>query len=253
MIMSNTDNVWGDLPEEKEALAKTSGEKRDLVSFSPVQGDNKLRIVGSYKFFKEHWVGKVKRTPVCPGKGCPICEHPDKQVFFDKARALRDAGKEEEAKALFRKVYATYDPRPCYAVNVIDRADGQIKIWKFSRTVKEMIAAIAKNYGDPNNYDVTVNRKGKGTETKYTVIADRENSALTDEEKQLKVFNLAMIYKAASIDKISAYLRGELPKRAESGNETPKHQAPEPETPIADLGDLNLGNDLDDLDNLDTL
>jgi hypothetical protein len=188
---------------------------------------------------------------VCPGKGCPICEHPDKQVFFDKARALRDAGKEEEAKALFRKVYSTYDSRPCYAVNVIDRTDGQIKIWKFSRTVKEMIAAVASEYGDPNNYDITLNRKGVKTDTEYTVIADRENTPLTDEEKQLKVFNLAMIYKATSIDKVNAYLRGELPKRVESGNETPKPQVPE--TLIADLGDLNLGSDLDDLDNLDTL
>jgi len=250
--MTKEPNVWADTPEEVEALASNGGAG-NVVNLKLVEGDNTVRVVGRYFFFKEHWINKVQRTVVCPGKDCPICSHPDRQKFLDKAKALRQAGNEEQAKALFRKTFETYDPRPQYAINVIDRKDGKVKVWKFSRTIKEHVMNIAGKYGDVNNYDLIITRTGKGRDTEYSVIPDRENKPLTEEEKQLKLFNLGVLFKVSSMDKINAYMRGELPKKATKSTEA---DAPTidvdltvaPQAPTTEIGDLDV--DLEGLGDL---
>ena len=148
-------NPWVDSPEEAEALSGKEGSGgTQIINLKLPEGDTRVRIRGHYKFYNEHWFNKVKRTAVCPGKDCPVCNHPERQKYLDQANALRKAGKEEEAKDLFRKTFATYDPRVRYAVNVLDRHDGKIKIWRFSRTIKEGIMKFAEINGDPNGYDI---------------------------------------------------------------------------------------------------
>lgn len=239
--MTQPINPWADSPEEIEATAKTGTGVVDIKHLSLKDGDSTVRVLGNYKFYHEHWFNKVKRTVVCPGaKECPVCSHPDKEKYLGNARALRNAGKEKEAKELFKTVFRTYDPRPAYAINVIDRADGTVKIWKFSRNIKLMIEDIAKKYGDPSQYDLIITRKGKGLETKYTVFPDRENKPLTEAEKNLKVFALGTIFKATPLDKINAYLRGEVPAKRQqptsSDASVPADVDPSPTVAQADLG-----------------
>ena len=241
-------NPWADTPEEQEVVSSnTSGEKRDIVHFKPKQGTNTIRIIGTYKVFREYWLPNVSRTVIAgPLKDCPIYNHPKKAELFDKASKLRESGKEQEAKDLFRKAYSLYEPRARYAVNILDREDGQIKIWKFSRTVKESIAAIADKYGDPNEYDLILSRKGTGTNTEYTIIPERDSTPLTDEERALKTFNLTAICKPTPLYKVKAYLAGNANPQSESKS-SESNDTQSDENTDAGLSEEEL-NELENLD-----
>ena len=236
--MTNTNNPWADSPEESDAVTKAgTGGKQEIVRLKVPEGDTRVRIRGHYFHFYEHWFNKLKRTANCPGKDCPVCHHPDKQKYLDQARALREAGKEEEAKELFRKTFSTYDPRLKYAVNVIDRTDGKLKIWQFSRTIKEDIMKFAEINGDPNGYDIVITRKGlKRDDTEYRVTPTMAVVPLTSEEQAMKLFTLATIFKVSSVEKINSYLAGRIP---------PPRVAPQNrEGTVADAGSAGRSNDL---------
>lgn len=71
---------------------------------------------------------------------------------------------------------------------ILDRRDGKIKPFFMSKTIAEYIGALQDNpdytFDDfPMPYDITINAKGAGTkEVVYTVLAARNNTALTTEE-----------------------------------------------------------------------
>jgi hypothetical protein len=180
-----------------------------------------------------------------PLKDCPIYNHPNKQKMCDEAKALRDVGKEEEAKALYRKAFEAYNPRIRYVVNIIDRKDGTVKLWKFSRTLKEKIMNIADQCGDPNNYDLILIRKGTGKDTEYDVIQSNQSTPLTEQERQLKTFNLAQIFKPTSLEKVKSYLDGKIPEKA--------IRPAEVEDSTLDNQPGNLGLTVDELSELENL
>jgi hypothetical protein len=251
--MTNQVNPWADSPEEANAVTKTgTGGKSEIVRLKVPEGDTRVRIRGHYHHFYEHWFNKIKRTANCPGKDCPVCHHPDKQKYLDQARALREAGKEEDAKELFRKTFSTYDPRLKYAVNVIDRTDGKIKIWQFSRTLKEDIMKFAEINGDPNGYDIVISRKGlKRDDTEYRITPTMKVEPLTKEESELKLFSLPTIFKATPVEKINEFLAGRIPVK----RDTPVKNEP---VGAGSVGDLPLtatppnpgGFELPDLDDI---
>jgi hypothetical protein len=246
-------NPWSDTPEELEATAKSDNTQK-VVNLKFQEGKNVVRIVGSYVHYDEHWFNKIKRTAICPGKGCPVCSHPDREKFLARAKALRESGKEVEAKDLFRKTFQTYDPKLKYAVNVIDRKDGQVKIWRFSRTMKEKIMNIAGEYGDPTGYDLAVTRTGKDLDTEYTVMPARNSEALTAEEKQLKVFPLKTILRPTSVERIQSYLKGIVPqKRVEPASEELGNSAPVLPTDIGKTPDYLEEPDLSTLGDEDII
>ena len=242
-------NPWADTPEEQEVAQKNEGGNADFLQLQ--QGKNKVRIVGTYKMFLQYWIPRVQRTVVAgPLKDCPLYNHPEKARLFELGRKLKDEGKKEEAKEAFRKGYSLYEPRPYYAVNVIDRADGKMKVLKFSRTLKEAVMDIASVHGDPTNYDLTIVRRGKDRETKYTVVADSHTSDLTEEEKKLRVHNLNVLYKPTSLEKVQGYLQGRLP----AGKSTPDAKSqPEPERApvVADDLDTPTPEELEALNDLE--
>lgn len=256
--MTNTTNPWSDSPEELDAVTKGGTEGRqEIVRLKVPEGDTRVRIRGHYYHFYEHWFNKIKRTANCPGKDCPVCHHPDKQKYLDQARALREAGKEEEAKDLFRKTFSTYDPRLKYAINVIDRTDGKVKIWQFSRTIKEDIMKFAQLNGDPNGYDIVITRKGlTRDDTEYRVSPVIASVApLTKEEQALKLFALASIFKATPVDKINSYLAGRVPPpRAATPSagqaSTPFQQDKDTQVPTTPMPPTPGSFDLPDLDDI---
>ena len=251
-------NAWADSPEEADAVTKTGTTgKSEIVRLKVPEGDTRVRIRGHYFHFYEHWFNKIKRTANCPGKDCPVCHHPDKQKYLDQARALREAGKEEEAKDLFRKTFTTYDPRLKYAVNVLDRTDGTIKIWQFSRTLKEDIMKFAQINGDPNGYDIVISRKGlKRDDTEYRITPTMAAVPLTPAEQALKLFSLPTIFKASTVEKINSYLAGRIPEK----KIVPAAYNPNPNIPMGagGTGDLTTtpmppiagGFDLPELDDI---
>ena len=253
--MTDTPNPWSDSPEELNATTKAGPAGRtEIVRLKVPEGDTRVRIRGHYFHFYEHWFNKIKRTANCPGKDCPVCNHPDKQKYLDQARLLREAGKEEEAKELFRKTFATYQPRLKYAINVLDRADGKIKIWTFSRTIKEDIMKFAQLNGDPNNYDVVISRKGlKRDDTEYRVSPLMNSQPLMQAELELKLYALATIFKVSTAEKINSYLAGKIPeKKGYSGPSSPaaNRTVPSGDLPTTPMPPNPQGFELPDLDDI---
>lgn len=74
-----------------------------------------------------------------------------------------------------------------YAYIVISRVDGKVYVMEIAASVMRQIYTYATNkeYGDPQNYDITVKKEGDGLQTKYTVIPSPKQSPITDEEKKL--------------------------------------------------------------------
>ena len=165
-----------------------------------------LRIISDALLFRFHWINAVNRSINCDGVNCPVCQE----------------GNKGQLK---------------YVCNVIDRADGKVKIWELGRRVKVAIQNIAEDYGSPEGYDLHVRRTGmKADNTVYTVTPAKDASPLTPEEQALPQYDLAKLYAITPAEKVAAYLRGEIPPKADADvgaprqgkTETPvKQQAPE--------------------------
>lgn len=73
-----------------------------------------------------------------------------------------------------------------YAMWVIDRADNNFKVAEFGFSITSQIQELSasEQYGftDLPKYDMTLNRKGEGLETEYTLIPDRMDKPLTAAE-----------------------------------------------------------------------
>lgn len=112
----------------------------------------------------------------CPGVGCPAC------AAFEVHRKSRDAIQRDMAYEVFR-------PRLRAYINIIDRAAEEKgpQVWNAGKTVVEQILKIRKmnkkiDLTNPEKgFDLIIDRVGTGkNDTKYTIQADRENSALGD-------------------------------------------------------------------------
>jgi hypothetical protein len=175
---------WGD-NEQEQKIFDGAGQS-DIVRLSMKEAKYTIRVLGTYKLFRTHWVNAVNRSVNCDGLNCPICQ----------------AGERGQLK---------------YVVNIIDKADGKVKLWEFGRRVKVAIQNIADNYGDPIGYDLIVIRKGMGADdTVYTVLPARDPKPLTTEETALPKYDLDKLYANTPAEKVAAYLKGEIPARVDN-------------------------------------
>jgi hypothetical protein len=134
-----------------------SGEGTPFLKLQP--GPNQTRIVGLPYETEIHWEAATdgsKKRVVCPGVGCPVCK-------------------------------AGHVPQKKFQVLVIDRADKKLKILEGGVSIFKQIKELAMDpdYGDPSKYDVKIKKEGQGRETKYTILASPNKSALTQEETTL--------------------------------------------------------------------
>ena len=106
-------------------------------------------------------------------------------------------------------------PQFSYVCNVIDRADGQIKLFDLRSTIYSQIVDYASNpeYGNPadpeSGYDLTVKKEKTGPlpqNVKYTTIPARASVALTKDELKLELFDLSRIYKRQTYDEQKEWL-----------------------------------------------
>lgn len=106
-------------------------------------------------------------------------------------------------------------PKETYAVNVLDRADGQIKILEGPRSIFEVFAnyhkMTEKNPGGPNGADFSVQVTGqKGKDYYRTDMVKRTPFAAKEAEllKNEGLYKLERIFKATPPDKIESVLYG---------------------------------------------
>jgi hypothetical protein len=169
-------------------------KKIDFIQFP--EGATILRIVDNEPVGKwKHWIPQIKRSIICPGKGCPICN------IIKNAKANGET--------------PPYSSQKKYHIHVIDRKDGQLKILENSKTFFGDLLTIRKEmmetYGELTNYDIKVIRSGKGKNTKWTILPSIK-TPLTEEE--LKIIEENRIdfneyFKAFTPEQIIRILNGE--------------------------------------------
>lgn len=127
--------------------------------FKLKNGKNKVRIGSKPYVANIHWEdsfdGKKKKV-ICPGIGCPLCNANRK-----------------------------YDPR--YYIKIINRDDGQAMILECGPMILNQIKKYASDsdYGNPMNYDISINKTGEGRNSQYSVMASPNKSPITVEGKAL--------------------------------------------------------------------
>jgi len=185
---------WKDSEMEQEIFNGSGG---DIVRLSMKEGKYTVRVLGAPKLFRTHWIDSVNRSINCDGINCPLCQSGTRG-------SLR------------------------YVVNIIDKADGKVKIWEFGRRVKVAIQNVAEDYGDPTGYDLIVRRTGMDADnTVYTVTPAREAVVLTEAEKSLPKYDLEKLYGITAPEKVQSYLSGVIPQRKKETN-APQSQVQQP-------------------------
>lgn len=132
------------------------------------------------------------------------------------------------------------EPRERYAINILDRADGKIKVMEGPVTVFKSFRTYFENTnnspGGPDGADFIINVKGSGLKTRYDVNADKR-TPFTDAEKEYirneGLYKLDRIFKATPEDEIEDVL---------FGSSTKDEEKPEPQ-PVA-ASNEESGDDL---------
>jgi hypothetical protein len=198
-------------------------------------GDNTVRLVGNHVKFRRHWQPFTERV-----------------ISHDSYRDEDPAWQ------------AGFYPRETFAIHIIDRADGELKILEKGRSLFKQFAQY-KNVNDINpagkdGTDWVIKVEGSGLQTKYSATAKAKAAPFTEEEIAMIKENkapLKVMYKRTELDKIKELWEA-LPDEAKiapkkdddkfnSKSETPKPEAIKedmPESP-ADTGDDDLFGDED--------
>jgi len=179
------------------------GARREIERLNINVGDTKVRLIGDVLPRYVYWVVTTE------GKKMPVeCLRfsRDSETFND---SLKDPMKEVP-----EDIYAE-KPQFAYVCNVIDRADNKVKIFDLRSTIYKQIVDYATNpdYGNPadaqTGYDITIKKEKTGPlpqNVKYSVIPARSNSALSDADKKLELFELDKIYKRQNYEEQKTWL-----------------------------------------------
>jgi hypothetical protein len=127
--------------------------------FKPKDGANKIRIVSEIMDYGSHFIKEEKKSHICLGaEDCRYCKAGEK-------------------------------PKLRYLTWIIDRADGQTKLYEFGHSVFKQLVGLAKTddymFETIPPYDITINKKGTDLNTEYTVVAARNNTDITAEEQTI--------------------------------------------------------------------
>lgn len=161
-----------------------------------------IRILDRKPTFKYvHFESLPNKTVICSPDGCFFCNRGDK-------RTVR------------------------HYVNIIDRADGKIKVFPFSNALLEPMREkiVEKQAGDPDRYDMVISKQGEKKETRYSVEILNPTPL---ELNGATLYNLEELLKPMGTEEIVAIIKG--------GSVKPKAQS------AADLGltspAVSLGED----------
>ena len=143
------------------------------------------------------------------------------------------------------------EPRERYAVNVLDRADGKIKIMEGPVTVfkvfRTYLEGTGNSPGGPQGADFTIKVVGSGLKTRYENSLDKR-TPFTDEEKSYikgeGLYKLDRIFKSTPAEEIEEKLFGEFKNAGDTTNTTV--QSPAKVEVVIDTG-AEVGTSGDDL------
>jgi hypothetical protein len=184
---------------------QTSGnqQRREIQRLTMGIGDTKVRLIGDVMPRYCYWVVTKE------GKKMPV-----ECLQFSRETESFDNSAPDPFKELDEAIYSD-KPQFSYVCNVIDRSDGQIKLFDLRATIYSQIVDYATNpdYGNPadaaNGYDITIKKEKTGPlpqNVKYSIIPARNNAPLTDAEKELELFELNKIYKRQTYDEQKEWL-----------------------------------------------
>ncbi len=152
-----------------------------------IEGANRIRIVSLPELTVKHWMNNT--SIMCPGiqGNCEYCK--------------RAMGSPPD-------VHAKLKARAQYCFMIIDRADGNIKIAQFPKTIYNEIKDLRK---DPDYqwdteimpYDITINKKKTGPldmNVKYSILPGKATPLTEDEIKRISAHQTIKQY-AESLSK----------------------------------------------------
>jgi hypothetical protein len=180
-----------------------SSQRKEIERLTLPIGDTKIRLIGDVMPRYCYWVVTTE------GKKMPV-----ECLSFVRETEAFDNNSQDPFKEIDSDIYSD-KPQFSYVCNVIDRTDGKIKLFDLRSTIYSQIVDYASNpeYGNPadgeKGYDLTVKKEKTGPlpqNVKYTVVPARSNSALTEEEKGMELFELDRIYKRQTYDEQKEWL-----------------------------------------------
>lgn len=188
----------------KGKQASNNGEKRrEIQRLVLGNGDTRIRLVGDVMPRYCYWVVTKE------GKKMPL-----ECLQFDKKTETFNNSRPDPFKEIDPDIYSE-KPSFAYVCNVIDRKDGQVKLFDLRSTIYAQIVEYARNedYGSPadpeTGYDLTIKKEKTGPlpqNVKYTIIPARSSKALTDEEKSIELYDLEKIFKTQTYDEQKEWL-----------------------------------------------
>ena len=180
-----------------------SSQRKEIERLSLSIGDTKVRLIGDVMPRYCYWVVTTE------GKKMPV-----ECLSFSRETESFDNNAQDPFKEIDTAIYSD-KPQFSYVCNVIDRTDGKIKLFDLRATIYSQIVDYASNpeYGNPadaaKGYDLTVKKEKTGPlpqNVKYTVVPARSNTALTEDEQKLELFELDRIYKRQTYDEQKEWL-----------------------------------------------
>lgn len=200
MTDNNTTSAGRDWSQVKKP--QSGGDRTEIVRIKLDKDTTKVRVIGNVLPRYVRWVTTNE------GK-----KHPLECLSFD-----RNTEEFTNARDPFKEISEDiYNEKPqfSYVVNVIDRADGKLKLMDLKTTVFKQIVDYARDpdYGSPshpeNGYDITIKREKTGPlpqNVKYSVMPGRNSTPLTDNERSMEPFNLDSIFKRSSYEEQKEWL-----------------------------------------------
>ena len=178
-------------------------QRREIERLTMSIGDTKVRLVGDVMPRYCYWVVTTE------GKKMPV-----ECLQFSRETESFDNSAQDPFKEIDESIFSD-KPQFSYVCNVIDRADGKIKLFDLRSTIYSQIVDYATNpdYGNPASddagYDVTIKKEKTGPlpqNVKYSCLPARNNSPLSEEEKALELFDLTKIYKRQTYEEQKEWL-----------------------------------------------
>ena len=175
----------------KDIEKSNSGEKGDKTSYTKFEeGSTLIRILGEEPFsFWSHYMTNQKTSVTCPGKGCPICK-------------VIEASKKTGEKT------NKYNTSRRHAITIWNYETERQEIMISSKTLFGQLLEflIDEELGDLREYDVKIIRRGKGTETTYSVLPGKRYKFEHDDE--CEEIDIENILKAPTHEQIKLLMEG---------------------------------------------
>lgn len=199
-----------------QGKASKSGPER----FKPINGENRIRIIGSVVPSYKYWLKTRDNTAV-----------PADCLGFNRETEVFDNKKRDVVREFWPELKCSW----AYQSLVIDRTDGKVKLFDHKKKLFESILdAAKKKFGDPTDpvkgWDIVFTRKKTGPKTfnvEYQLETFAlETSALTEAdlaaiaEAQEAFGTIENITKLPTPEEQEAFIRNYiLPKEAEADSE----------------------------------